>query len=553
MDSKKIKLGFAGAVAKAFAHSKLTPVSIIVSLLLGIGAIFLTPKEEEPQIIVPMIDIQSPAPGLEAKEVERKVTEVIERAVWGLDGVEYVYSASQPHGSLITVRFKVNENLEDSIVKVHHKLRTIKDQLPQDIPEPIVKSYSIDDVPFLTLTFASETLDEYKLRSLVAPLARELSSTPNLSRVELLGGQKRTIRVVADKNRLRQKGVGLGDVERALKNNHIYYPVGKNWSETEVYDIDLGGRLRDTTDIENIAVAQRGGQVVRIKDVAQVIDGPEALTKSSVLITSENNETPQNAVTMVFAKTKGTNVVQLTKDLLKRTKAFSQTLPQEVKMYETRNYGETAEDKSFELIEHLLIATFSVSILIALTMGVRASIVVLIAIPVTLALTLAIYYFLGYTLNRVTLFALIFSIGILVDDAIVVVENIERHLKQKKKGESMFTCTLRAVSEVGNPTILATFTVIAAILPMAFVRGLMGPYMSPIPVGASLAMIFSLIVAFVVTPWASLRILKEHEGHDEEHAFKEGRLDRLYRHFVEWLLEKKETPFTLPFLLLAYF
>ncbi|MCB0392123.1 MAG: efflux RND transporter permease subunit [Bdellovibrionales bacterium] len=532
---KDFKKGFAGHLAEAFAHSKLTLVTILVSLVLGIGAVWLTPKEEEPQIVVPMIDIMTQAPGLEAKEVERYVTEVIERAVWGLDGVEYVYSASQPHGSLITVRFKVNEDLEDSLVKIHHKLRAIQSQLPADTPRSVVKSYSIDDVPFLTLTFSSQERDDYQLRTMVAPLARELSSTPNLSRVELLGGRKRTLRVLADPVKMKNKGINLADIENTLRMNHAYFPVGKNWSKDNAYSIDVGARLDSKENIENTAIAQRGGRVIQIKDVANVIDGPEAHTKSSVLVT-EDFKAP--AVTIVFAKRKGTNVVQLTKDLLKRTETFSSSLPKDIKLSVTRNYGETASDKSFELIEHLLIATFSVAILIALAMGFRAALVVSIAIPVTLALTLAIYYFLGYTLNRVTLFALIFSIGILVDDAIVVVENIERHLKHRKKGESFLTTTIRAVSEVGNPTILATFTVIAAILPMAFVRGLMGPYMAPIPVGASIAMLFSLIVAFMITPWASLRILKE--DHGEDHEYKESKLDKAYRHLVDNLLDKKK-------------
>ncbi|MCB0356817.1 MAG: efflux RND transporter permease subunit, partial [Bdellovibrionales bacterium] len=542
---KDFKKGFAGHLAEAFAHSKLTLVTILVSLVLGIGAVFLTPKEEEPQIVVPMIDIMTPVPGFEAKEVERYVTEVIERAVWGLDGVEYVYSASQPHGSLITVRFKVNEDLEDSLVKVHHKIQAISDQLPQGIPKSVIKSFSIDDVPFLTLTFSSKTKDDYQLRTMIAPLARQLSSTPNLSRVELLGGQKRALRVLADPKKMQAKGVNLADIEQALKMNHAYFPVGKNWSQSKAYSIDIGGRLDSKEDIENTAIAQRGGRIITVRDVAQVIDGPEAHTKSSVLVT---NEEVSPAVTIVFAKRKGTNVVQLTKDLIKRTHTFSKSLPSDIQLNISRNYGETAADKSFELIEHLLIATFSVAILIALAMGVRAALVVSIAIPVTLALTLAIYYFLGYTLNRVTLFALIFSIGILVDDAIVVVENIERHLKYRKKGESFLTTTIRAVSEVGNPTILATFTVIAAILPMAFVRGLMGPYMAPIPVGASIAMLFSLIVAFMITPWASLRILKEEHG--EEHEFKESKLDRAYRHLVDKLLDKKKN--SLLFALLTF-
>ena len=308
-------------------------------------------------------------------------------------------------------------------------------------------------------------------------------------------------------------GVSLISVAQALKANDAFLPAGKTWGEDKVLDVEVGGRLTNAHDIEEISVGQRGGGLVRIRDIARVVDGPEEEVRQSVLFERDGAMgagQPKTAVSIVFAKRKGTNVVVLAKDLLERARIFSSSLPSDVHMSVVRDYGSTAADKSKELIEHLLLATLSVSVLIALFMGVRASLVVATAIPVTLALTLAIYYFLGFTLNRVTLFALIFSIGILVDDAIVVVENVERHLRLDRT-LGIVRATIRAVSEVGNPTILATFTVIAAILPMAFVRGLMGPYMKPIPVGASLAMLLSLAVAFIITPWASVRLLKGHE------------------------------------------
>jgi multidrug efflux pump subunit AcrB len=519
-----------------FVHSKLTPVIAVASILLGLLAVWLTPKEEEPQISVPMVDIQVAAPGFEAAEVERKVTEPIERAVWGLDGVEYVYSASRAHGSLITVRFKVGEPMEPSLVKVHHKLMSIRNELPENVPQPLVKAFSIDDVPFLTLTFSSPGRSDYELRAWVAPLARELSSTPDLSRVELLGGQKRAIRVIADPKKLAQRGVSLTSVAQALKNNDAFVPAGKTWGLSEVYEVEVGGRLSSAKAIGDIAVGSRGGSIVRIQEIATVVDGPEEMTRASVLLDKARGGRPEKAVSISFSKRKGTNVVTLASQLLKRVETFSGVLPKDISMTEVRNYGSTAADKSKELIEHLLLATLSVTVLIALVMGVRASLVVATAIPVTLALTLALYYFMGYTLNRVTLFALIFSIGILVDDAIVVVENIERHLKQDRK-LGLVKATIVAVSEVGNPTILATFTVIAAILPMAFVRGLMGPYMKPIPVGASLAMILSLFVAFIVTPWAAVRLLKKN-SHESNDADAEGRLDRIYRASMGRLLAR---------------
>lgn len=533
----EIKEGFAGTLARMFIQSKLTLLITLASLLLGFMAIYLTPKEEEPQISVPMIDIQTMAPGLNAHEIQMSVTEVIERGVWGLDGVEYVYSSSMDHGSLVTVRFKVGEPMEPSLVKVHHKLMGLRNELPKVTLPSQVKSFSIDDVPFLVLTFSSPILNDYELRTLVAPLARELSSTPELSNVELLGGLKRVIRVRIDKTKLKNNGASIALVAKSLMDNGYFVPVSRNWSEKNVLDVEIGARYKTKTDVESISVGVSGGRVIKLRDIAEVIDGPEERIKISSLVTKGEKET--TAVSIAFAKRKGTNVVDLSKNLIQRANSFSKSLPKDVSMIVVRDYGSTAHDKSKELIEHLLLATFSVAILIAIIMGIRASLVVAIAIPVTLALTLAIYYFMGYTLNRVTLFALIFSIGILVDDAIVVVENIERHLSLNKK-LGLLKSTLLAVAEVGNPTILATIAVIAAILPMAFVRGLMGPYMLPIPVGASVAMIFSLLVAFIVTPWAAVKILKaEHDGEENSEVHKVSKLDQLYEKVMHWFFVKK--------------
>jgi multidrug efflux pump subunit AcrB len=539
---ENIKEGFAGNLAKQFIQNKLTPVIAVVSVLLGLGAVWLTPKEEEPQISVPMVDITLANPGMEAREIERYITEPVERGMWGIDGVEYIYSATRPHGSLVTVRFKVGEPMEESILKIHHKLALLKGkgELPQTMMEPKVESFSIDDVPFLTLTFSSSSLNDYQLRNIMAPLARELSSTPDISKTEFLGGLKRSIRVVVDPKKLKDRGVSLLSVADALKKNHFYLPAGKDWRSDKTMDIEIGARLNSAEDVKNVVIGQRGGSVVRIQDIAQIIDGPEERTRVSYLM--EKDKATKNAVSIVFSKRKGTNIVPLAKQLIQRAESFTKDLNQDIQFDVVRDYGSSAEAKSNELIEHLLIATFSVAVLIALFMGFKASLVVIIAVPVTLALTLAIYYFLGYTLNRVTLFALIFSIGILVDDAIVVVENIERHLRMNNF-KNILPNTIKAVAEVGNPTILATFTVIGAVLPMAFVRGMMGPYMRPIPVGASLAMILSLFVAFMITPWAALKLFKnkenQHHGGHDEHG-EEGALDKLYRKSMELMLASKK-------------
>ncbi len=530
---KDHNLGFAGNIAKFFIRSKLTPMIVIVSLLLGLVAIFMTPKEEEPQISVPLIDINTKIPGYSAKEVERKITEVIESAVWGIEGVEYVYSTSQNQMSLVTVRFKVGETMEPSLVKVYQKIQTIKNLLPTKASMPQIDSYTIDDVPFLVVTFSSPVQSPLSLRTMIAPLARELSSTPNLAKVEVIGGSKRNIRVIADPIKLSNHGVNLTQLAQAIENNDAIALTGKNWSSTNVFDVEVGQRLDNIDQLKNISVTQSGGQIIHLEEVADIIDGPEEFTHYSSLQTK--NTPPENAASLVFTKRKGANIVDLSDQLLSHIKILKKNLPPDIKMSVVRNYGETANKKFSDLMNHLLLATLSVTVLIAIAMGIRPALVVAISIPVTLSLTLAIYYFLGYTLNRVTLFALVFSIGILVDDAIVVVENIQRHLSNAKT--ELYKYIINAVSEVGNPTILATFTVIAAILPMAFVRGLMGPYMRPIPVGASFAMTFSLLVAFIVTPWAALKLLKI--SSDGEVLHKPRKLDMAYKKIMGLLLEHK--------------
>jgi multidrug efflux pump subunit AcrB len=327
-----IKKGFAGKLAETFVQSKLTPVIIFVSLLLGLAAVYLPPKEEEPQITVPMIDVMIPAPGMEANEIERNITEPVERAMWGMDGVEYIYSASQPHGVLITVRFKVNEPIEPSLVKVHHKLMTIMNELPSNVMKPEVKSYSIDDVPFLGLTFSSKTLNDFELRKLVAPLARELSSTPDLGRVDLLGGVKRSLRVIADAKKLAQYSVTMDDLYQAFKMNQALLPAGKNWSSTAVFDVEVGGKLTTLNDIQVLAIGSRAGKIIKVKDVANVIDGPEERTKVSALFDKDKKIDGDNAVTISFSKRKGTNVVTLAETLLKRVETFNKELPSNVEM-----------------------------------------------------------------------------------------------------------------------------------------------------------------------------------------------------------------------------
>ena len=283
MNDREIRKGFAGRIAETFVNSRLTVIIAGVSIMLGVFAVMLTPKEEEPQISVPMIDIATAAPGYEAEEVERKITEPVERAVWGLDGVEYVYSTSRAHGSLVTVRFKVGEPIEPALVKVHHKLLETRSQLPSSIPAPQVNSYSIDDVPFLVMTFSSNERDDYSLRGLIAPLARELSSTPDLSRVEMFGGRRHTIRVIMDPAKLSAHGISILEASRALTLNDASAPSGKNWSSSAEYDVEIGGRMKNAADVRNVPIGLRTGRIVRIGDIAEVREGPEERSRVSYL------------------------------------------------------------------------------------------------------------------------------------------------------------------------------------------------------------------------------------------------------------------------------
>ncbi|HEY7514005.1 MAG TPA: efflux RND transporter permease subunit, partial [Vicinamibacteria bacterium] len=530
-----MRVGFAGRIAHAFLDSKLTPLLIAASLGLGALALLGTPREEEPQIRVPMVDVTVVWPGAEPAEMETRVVEPLERAMWGISRVEHVYSAARPGVALVTVRFLVNESNEESLVKVYERLSALGSALPPDALPPSVELHSIDDVPFLTLTLWSEAASSDELRPLAAELALELSEVPETSKAYLVGGQPRAVRVEPDPDRLAAAGVSWIALSGALRSAAARQDAGTAVRNNREVRIEAPAPFRSGEDVGRVVAGVRGGRPVYVADVARITDGPGEATDAVFFAVGPARATPGHpagrehpAVTIALAKRPGANATRLAEEALEKVERLRpRLLPAGVHVEVTRNYGRTAEQKSDELVEHLLIATLSVVVLISLAMGWRSGLVVGIAVPVTLALTLFIYFLAGYTLNRVTLFALIFSIGILVDDAIVVVENIERHHREKP-GESFLRVAAEAVDEVGNPTILATFTVIAAILPMAFVRGLMGPYMRPIPTGASAAMLFSLAVAFIVSPWAALRIFRSHAGGKGDEG-AEGWQARVYR------------------------
>ncbi|MCC5632241.1 efflux RND transporter permease subunit [Nostoc sphaeroides CHAB 2801] len=574
--AKPHRLGFVGKLAKKFIDSKLTPLIILVALLLGIGATLILPREEEPQITVPMADVFVQMPGASAKDVEQRVTAPMEKLIKELPGVEYVYSTSKPGSSLVIVRFLVGQNTEDSIVQLYNKLYANFDKIPPGVSQPLIKSRAINDVPILALSLWGEQSTGAELRQIAAQLDEQIKQIPDVSETTIIGGQKRQLRVELDPTRLNGFGLTPLEISQALQSQNAELASGALSQNNQSFLVRTQSFIRSAEDAKGIVVAVANNQPVYLRDVAIVTDGSEE-PASYVFFgqgsrrgevrdkgtrgqgdKGRNHQTPADlnqskgegiiqkaseteAVTIAIAKRAGANAIQVSHRVLHKLEQIKHNyIPHNVHLTVTRDYGETAAERSNELLFHMLIAVVSVTLLMWFVMGKKEAMVVAVSIPVTLSLTLASFVFYGFTLNRVTFFALIFSIGILVDDAIVVVENVGRHLElpenktrlqiSPNRRRTLKQIVLEAVDEVGNPTILATVAVIAAILPMAFVGGLMGPYMRPIPLGASAAMIFSALVAFIVVPWTTMRIFTG--SSQTAHGHGEDALSQLYRRFM---------------------
>ena len=541
-------LGFAGKIARAFINSKLTPLIVGASLLLGLFAVKMTPREEEPQIVVPMVDIYLPLPGSSPQEVQERVVKPFEGKLWEIKGVEYLYSMSRPGMGIITVRFLVGQPMEESLVKLYNKVMSNRGVLPPGAGEPLVVPKSIDDVPILALTLWSERYDHGTLRGAGPGSVRRTEEEREQRRDRDQGG--------APPPAAGDAGSRRGWPATACRRCRWPAPCRRvmppcrqasfSGANRETL-VETGGFLDSAEAVKRLVVGVHGGKPVYLADVAQVRDGlqepedyvfmglgPGAAHKG--LTGKPRQDYP--AVTISVAKRKGANATWVAEDLVRKVESLKgKVIPSDVQVTVTRNYGETAREKNNELLFHMFLAAISVTILIALFMGWRAGAVAAIAIPVTLALTMLIFYLIGYTLNRITLFALIFSIGILVDDAIVVVENIHRYFTTTVM--KPLDAAIKAVDEIGNPTVLATFAVIASILPMGFVGGLMGPYMRPIPVGASMAMLFSMLIAFIVTPYFAFRFMKGESHHGSGEAAEDSRLTAFYRHWMGRLIHEK--------------
>jgi multidrug efflux pump subunit AcrB len=542
------RFGLAGRLAAAAVDSKLTLIAVVASLLLGIFAILQLPREEEPQIKVPMIDVIVGMPGASPTEVENRVTRPLEKLLWEIPGVEYLYSTSSPGRSLLIVRFEVGTDIESALVRLNGKLAAHRDRIPPGVDAPLIKPRTIDDVPVLALTLHGANLDHLTLRRLASQLDDAIKAVPDVAETTLIGGARRALRVEIDPAALVARGLTVSEIAPAIQAANRQLPAGSRSFDNEEILLETGAHLRDASDLGSVVLAVRENRPVYLRDVASIRDS--AGEPADYVLHLGPDGAAQPALTLSVAKRPGANAILVVERVLDRVEELrGALLPAELEITITRDYGHTAAEKSDELLLHMGIAVFGVAVLILLFLGWRESLVVLLAIPATLALTLLVFYLYGYTLNRITLFALIFSIGILVDDAIVVVENIVRHLRLPGAEEkSLARIALEAVDEVGNPTLLATWAVIAAILPMAFVGGLMGPYMRPIPVGATAAMLFSLVIAFTLTPWAAVRVLRRRapalaagatpaSSHDPDHAPSDW-FTRLYHRVMDPLLDR---------------
>ncbi|WP_225035721.1 efflux RND transporter permease subunit [Winogradskyella sp. SM1960] len=543
-----MKEGIAGKIAKVFMQSKLTVLLMIVFMVVGVYSSFLIPREEEPQIDVPMADIFVGYPGASPTEVESRVIKPLEQLISNIKGVEYVYSTSMKEQGMVIVQFYVGEDIERSFVKLYNEINKHMDQMPAGVTFPLVKTRAIDDVPMLGLTLWSENYDDYQLSQMALELEAEIKKVNDVSTTHKIGGRDRQLRVVLDKDKLAASGLDFLSVSEMIKANNSQLSAGSFYKSDTEFLVNTGTFLESVTDVENLVVGVQQNQPIYLKQVAKIIDGPEVPQNYVSLGFGAGSEKASDyqseypAVTISIAKRKGADAMKIAEVIIDKVDHLRTTLiPDDVHVEITRNYGETASHKVSELLLHLIGSIVAVTIVVMLAMGWRGGLVVFLSVPITFALTLLSYYMMDYTLNRITLFALVFVTGIVVDDSIIIAENMHRHFKMKRLPFKQ--AALYAINEVGNPTILATFTVIASVLPMAFVSGLMGPYMAPMPIGASIAMILSLFVALTITPYLGYIFLREKDkkGVEEqpEKAIEDTRIYKIYNKFERPLLENK--------------
>lgn len=506
--------GISGKIAKGFIKSKLTILLVIAFMLLGIFSVYNIPREEEPQIEVPMADIMIGYPGSSPQEIESSVVQPLEKIISNIKGVEDVYSTSMNGMAMLTVQFYVGEDVERSLVKLYNELMKNMDRMPKGVTMPLVKTRSIDDVPVLAFTLWSDKMGDYQIRQVAEVVANEIKKIPDVAQVNVIGGQSRQVKILLDKDKMGESKVDIHSISQMLMANNAQMNSGNMVSDDNVYSVNTGKFFSDIEEVSNLIVGTNNGNPVYLYQVAEIVDGPEVphsyVSFGYGAATSESrqaNPDDYSAVTLSIAKKQGADAMKLSDIIIGKVDHLKGDLiTSDMNVEVTRNYGLTASHKVSELLLHLTIAIIIVTGFVMLAMGWRGGLVVFISVPITFALTLFAYYFMGYTLNRITLFALVFVTGIVTDDSIIIAENMYRHFKMKKLPPMQ--AALYAINEVGNPTILATLTVIAAVLPMAFVSGMMGPYMSPMPIGSSIAMIFSLLLALTITPYFGYLFLR---------------------------------------------
>lgn len=548
-EQEENKLGFSGRVAKNFLLTEITPLLAIIAFLLGVFAVFVTPREEEPQINVTFANVFIPFPGASAKEVEQLVSLPAEQIISELQGLKHVYSVSKPGMSILTVQFKVGEDRTQAIVRLYNAIYSKQDWLPANLGTlpPIIKPKGIDDVPIVTLTLWSkdQTRGAFELQKVAHTIESELKRIKGTRDIYTLGGPQQVVHVLLNAAALAAYNLSVADLRSALQVSNATQPSGNIVNHNKEIAVQTGVFLATAEEVEDLVVGVQNNKPIYLRDVATIKRGADQPEQYAWFGTGPAaNEKDINikgefpSVTIAIAKQPGSNAVSIANQVIERIAQLKGVfIPEGVEVTITRNYGATADAKAKQLIGKLGFATFFVVLLVFFALGKREAVIVGVAVVITLSATLFASWAWGFTLNRVSLFALIFSIGILVDDAIVVVENIHRHMSMGNK--KLVDAIPIAVDEVGGPTILATFTVIAALLPMAFVSGLMGPYMSPIPINASMGMFISLVIAFVVTPWLANKLLANQKVHHEESSF-DKRLHGLFKRHLSPYLNKNK-------------
>ncbi|SHJ17497.1 efflux RND transporter permease subunit [Flavobacterium terrae] len=536
--------GISGKIAIFFINSKLTILLMVALMIIGTYSSFLIPREEEPQIAIPMADIMVGYPGASPSEVESRVVKPLEKIISNIKGVEHVHSMAMNGQAMMIVQFYVGEDIERSYVKLYDELMKHQGMFPQNVMQPMVKTRSIDDVPMLGITLWSDKMDDFELRQVAEEVTSEIEKVKDVAITKEIGGRNRQVKVILDKDKMAENGVDALSIMQMIQANNGSAQSGSFVQKDKEFLVTTGQFLATSEDVENLVVGVNQNMPVYLKQVASVQDGPSTpksyvsfgYGKGNEKFSKSPSEYP--AITISIAKVKGADAMKISEKIIDHVEKLKQNLiTNDVHVEITRNYGETASHKVGELLMHLGVAILAVTLLVMLAMGWRGGLVVFFSVPLTFALTLFSYYMLGYTLNRITLFALVFVVGIVVDDSIIIAENMHRHFKMKKLPFKQ--AAIYAINEVGNPTILATFTVIAAILPMAFVSGMMGPYMSPMPIGASIAMLLSLFVALTVTPYLGYHLLheKEEQEHKEEQGLETSWIYRIYKRIEQPMLE----------------